>query len=421
MRVRSLDHSATRSGAFARRAGIVTLAAALVAVPLAAAAPANAAAAVVTGAGFSEATVTTTGVAQGVFYDSADQFFASGFDACMFEYNDGTPLASNSVTPIATATAPYATGEKLTAAGFVVGDKYTVAYADATDVAGVATCVAPTLDTAGLVQASITLTQAPPEVPPMQLTASDVKFTRGVPVDQYLSYTTDGLDFSQAGGYMGFGPQSANEPEPGYVYPLEGITIDTLDEGVAGVAPRVHFTGTPKYSGTYSTGFFVTDGTNTGVADVKIITTDKSGVVTPISIDLAIGQPVAGAKVALIAAGLQEGAAWSATVRSTPVIVGSGTIAFGGQLATTVTIPAGLEAGTHSITVLSTNADGSQFSAVLYFTVSATGTLLAVSTSAAELAATGQDFAPSLFVAGGLLFAGAAFASITAIRRRRNA
>jgi len=423
MRARSLDQQATRSGAFARRAGIVTLAAALVAVPLAAAVPANAAPDFpITSVAFDNTALMYGGESKASFNGDPALTRIDDQYICQYQYKNGEPSEYSPTTPSYGVDAPVQRYEYLTSERYTEGDVYTVAYGEPVgtvendDLA----CVVPPLSTPGLPQASLTLT-ATPEVPPVPLTATDLKFTRGVAVDQYLSYTTVGLDFTATGGYMGFGPQSGDEPAPGYINPLEGITIDTLDEATPGKAPRVHFTGTPKYSGTVDTGFFVTDGTNTGVADVKIITTDKTGAATPITIDLAIGQPVAGATVAIVAAGLQEGAAWSATVRSTPIIVGSGTIAFGGQLAARVTIPAGLEAGSHSITVLSTNADGTPFTSVLYFTVSATGTLLAVSTSAAELAATGTDFAPSLFIAGGLLLAGAAFAGVTVIRRRRNA
>ena len=148
---------------------------------------------------------------------------------------------------------------------------------------------------------------------------------------------------------------------------------------------------------------------------------DKNGLVGPISLDAAVGKPIAGSTATIIVEGLQIGAAWSATLRSTPIVIGTGSVNDAGRLAAVVTIPAGLEPGTHSITVLSTSAAGTPYSTVVYFTLSATGTLLAISTSAVELAATGTDVAPSLFVAGGLLLAGAAFTGVTVMRRRRTA
>jgi len=56
---------------------------------------------------------------------------------------------------------------------------------------------------------------------------------------------------------------------------------------------------------------------------------------------------------------------------------------------------------------------------VLYFRVSATGTLLAVSsTPIALLANTGADLTTPAFLAGGLLLAGIALAGVTVYRRR---
>ncbi|WP_411700058.1 hypothetical protein [Conyzicola sp.] len=429
MRALSPVRTATRSAAISRRAGVVVLATALVAAPLAAVSPAFADASVVTGATFTETEVAVDRTAQGIFTDSADQFFAPGFDACMFEYRNGTPLPSNSIATIATATAPYANGPELAAAGFVAGDTYTVAYADATANAdGSVLCVAPALTTAGLVQASIALVEAVPVAPSIPLSAPDVKLTRGVAVDQDIPFTTAGLDFTASGGYIGFGPQSANEPAPGYIDPYTGLKVTILDEGTPGVVPRIHIAGTPTYSSVIKTGFFIVDGENTGEASLNIVIADKDGSITPITIDAANGAAVAGAKVVLITSGLQAGSGWNATVRSTPIVVGSGVIDASGTLSTTVAIPAGLAPGLHSITLAGTNADGSPFSSVVYFSVSATGTLLAVSAVRAtalaalpQLAATGQDVAPSLFVAGGLLLAGAAFAGVTVIRRRRSA
>jgi len=241
-----------------------------------------------------------------------------------------------------------------------------------------------------------------------------------VPFDVTLPISAaSAFDFSDEGGYVDAGPRNSAGYENGELYPYKGIEF-VYTNTEPGVAPTFRIKGTPEYAGSTTVGFEISDRKSVGYGTLTINVANKAGLVSPISIETAAGQPVAGAKVTIIQSGLQDGAAWSATVRSTPIIVGSGTIAVGGQLATTVTIPAGLAAGTHSITVLSTNANGSQFTSVLYFTVSATGTLLAVSTSAIELAATGQDVAPSLFIAGGLLLAGAAFAGVTVIRRRRN-
>jgi hypothetical protein len=433
MRARSLDHTATRSGAIARRAGAVALAAAVVAAPLAIAAPASAAVLdQITSVTFPDTELMQGDETQGYFNDNP-ALTQIEFDTaiCVIEYkNDAVYFASQ---PTYTAVAPLQNRDFLRSNGYVDGDVYTVAYADATvelvNEIETPTCVAPPRDTPGLVQASITLVPTP-EAPyiEVQLSTPDVKLTRGVAVNADIPFSTDGLDFTANGGFIGFGPQFGDEPAAGYVDPYTGIAVTILDEQTPGVTPRIHIEGTPKYSSVIETGFYVGDGTTTGVSDVNIIIADKDGAITPITIDIADGAAVAGAPVALITGGLKEGSVWNATVRSTPIVVGAGVIDASGSLSTTVSIPTGLAAGLHSITLASTAADGTPFTSVLYFAVSSTGTLLAVSATQAtalaalpQLAATGTDLAPSIFVAGGLLLAGAAFVGVGAIRRRRNA
>ncbi len=129
------------------------------------------------------------------------------------------------------------------------------------------------------------------------------------------------------------------------------------------------------------------------------------------------GSLVAGSSVAVSATGLQSTAAYTVVVQSNPQTIGSGN-AVSGAVNTSVTLPSGLEAGWHTLTFTSTAADGSPVSSVLYFKVSASGTLLESSTSIpAELANTGSTLtgilAPATaFILGGLL--------LVAMRRRKS-
>lgn len=50
-----------------------------------------------------------------------------------------------------------------------------------------------------------------------------------------------------------------------------------------------------------------------------------------VNLNLTAGQPVAGATSQVFASGLKPGAAWTVTVRSTPIVVGSGKVAANGQ------------------------------------------------------------------------------------------
>lgn len=427
MRNRSLDRQATRSAAFARRAGIVTAAAALVAVPLAAAAPANAATSdYITAVAF-PVTILSGGEQTNAYFngDTALTSVASP-GVCSAVFLDGA-VADYTYTDPANALLDYDSLVEFD--GAAAGQTVVVGFydQDSSRQDGLDSCSPPALADIALT-ASLTLGQPTPVTPPapepapaIVRTASAAPLTlkQGVPFDQIVSLTVDpGFDFTN-GGFVSAGPQSSAGLENGELNPLEGIVFDYSQPTSGQPQLRVH--GTPKYSGSLSTGFEIGDGVSYATGALVLNVADKNGLVGPISLDAAVGKPIAGSTATIIVEGLQIGAAWSATLRSTPIVIGTGTVNDAGRLAAVVTIPAGLEPGTHSITVLSTSAAGTPYSTVVYFTLSATGTLLAISTSAVELAATGTDVAPSLFVAGGLLLAGAAFTGVTVMRRRRTA
>jgi hypothetical protein len=135
-----------------------------------------------------------------------------------------------------------------------------------------------------------------------------------------------------------------------------------------------------------------------------------------LTINLSTGQLVAGSTVAVAASGLQATAPYTVVVQSTPQTIGSGN-ATAGAVNTSVTLPAGLEAGWHTLTFTSTGSNGSAVTSVTYFKVSASGTLLATaSTIPAELASTGFDGLPYLATGGMLALAGV---TIMLFARRR--
>lgn len=143
-----------------------------------------------------------------------------------------------------------------------------------------------------------------------------------------------------------------------------------------------------------------------------------SSATASLTINASTGQLVAGSTVAVAASGLQATAPYTVVVQSTPQTIGSGN-AVSGAVNTSVTLPAGLEAGWHTLTFSSTASDGSAVTSVAYFKVSASGTLLATaSTLPAELAQTGFDGMPYLF--GGLALATAGAALLLIARRKRS-
>ena len=101
-----------------------------------------------------------------------------------------------------------------------------------------------------------------------------------------------------------------------------------------------------------------------------------------------IGQPVAGQTVGIAASNLALNTNYSVVLRSTPQILEQGTTT-ATFMNTTVTIPAGLEPGWHSITFSAVRSDGVSTEQVAYFKISESGILLSTSTVIpAELAFT---------------------------------
>ena len=140
--------------------------------------------------------------------------------------------------------------------------------------------------------------------------------------------------------------------------------------------------------------------------------------------------PVAGGTVAVRASGLTPGAAYRVELHSTPTDVGTLTAASDGTVAGTVTIPAGTEAGAHTLTLL--DASGAAVSDPAALTVSAaqvagttttgtTGTTTAAHHAGPAVATGGTTLAaatpwPGMALAGlGL----GALAALAVTRRRR--
>jgi hypothetical protein len=100
-----------------------------------------------------------------------------------------------------------------------------------------------------------------------------------------------------------------------------------------------------------------------------------SGFALDLDLALEVGDTVAGADVNVSASGLQPATSWDLVLRSTPITLDFGTVGDGGSVASTVTIPAGLEPGWHTLTLTGTGADGKTYQRVASFLIAADGTL----------------------------------------------
>jgi hypothetical protein len=194
-----------------------------------------------------------------------------------------------------------------------------------------------------------------------------------------------------------------------------GLSINSSTGVISGTPTAVTGQGAPAVQ---IRGTGATSGLVNIVPTVTIAASNGGGssASANLTLNASTGQLVAGSTVAVVASGLQPTAPYSVVVQSTPQTIGSGN-ATAGAVNTSVTLPAGLEAGWHTLTFTSTAANGSAVSSVTYFKVSASGTLLATSsTIPTELANTGFDALPYLATGAMLTLAGA---TILLFARRR--
>jgi hypothetical protein len=113
-----------------------------------------------------------------------------------------------------------------------------------------------------------------------------------------------------------------------------------------------------------------------------------------------IGDNSEGAEAGYSAKGLLSGSTWTLTLRSTPQVLATGITPASGIISGTVVIPAGLEAGWHSLTLTGTDLNGNPISDVVWFEVDAAGIIIA---EAERLADTGSKLNELMLgLAGGI-------------------
>jgi LPXTG-motif cell wall-anchored protein len=130
--------------------------------------------------------------------------------------------------------------------------------------------------------------------------------------------------------------------------------------------------------------------TQTYLTDTQdvVFSISSSAPAMSLNLDMAAGTTVANSSVDYAAAGLQNNSAWTLIVRSDPQTIASGTFS-GTLLNGSAQLPAGLEAGWHSITLTGIGPSGNTISQAVWFEVSSSGTLL--QTSGSEPASTSSN------------------------------
>ena len=247
-------------------------------------------------------------------------------------------------------------------------------------------------------------------------------FTRGAAVDTILTFDGhDNFDW-RWGGSAEIGALPAG-------LDAEVLNVWSDDE----TPPTLHIYGTPTTAGATDSVVYLED--DDMDAEITItLTVVNEPVAADLSLHALVGELVAGSDVAYSASGLQQGAAWTLTARSTPQVIAQGTVPVSGSISGVATIPANLEAGWHTLTLESTDNTGAALTRVVYFEIGSNGQLLSSNYTGipaveaavdnvepiveAELAATG--FSGGNGALGALALALAGTLLLGAAVRRRN-
>jgi LPXTG-motif cell wall-anchored protein len=144
---------------------------------------------------------------------------------------------------------------------------------------------------------------------------------------------------------------------------------------------------------------------STGAPGVSLVVKDAAGATVSDGATLA-----GGAKLSVTADGFTSGETVTITVQSTPVVLATVTADGSGVITTTVTLPASLAAGDHTLTV--TGATSTATASLAFVVVAAgsgggTGSEPGTGTGSGSLPDTGANIAGPLAIAFGLLVAGA--------------
>lgn len=250
----------------------------------------------------------------------------------------------------------------------------------------------------------------------------------------------------------GYGPRSTRSSaatplsSPGAPTSVQGVAGDAgvalawTAPTVTGGTPVVTYTATASPGGASCTILApitncdisgLTNGTNYTftVAATNIIGTGSSsvstGVMKPLSpaatsttfeivIDVVVGDPVAGGSAEFSSTGLEPSSPWTLIVHSTPRLLSSGAAGSAGTILGNATIPTGLEAGWHALTLAGRDYLGREASSTTWFEINAAGELIGSSRSdptidsaaAAKLANTGAATREIAALACALLAAG---------------
>jgi hypothetical protein len=156
----------------------------------------------------------------------------------------------------------------------------------------------------------------------------------------------------------------------GFPAPTYRVTSGSLPDGLSLDENNGTVTGITANGGKYT---FVIGATNElATTNFNPVTVAVIGVKTEIGVSAKIGDEITGKTVAIASQGLKPLIEYEVILRSTPQTIASGKTSTIGAVEEQTKIPGGLEPGWHSITLTSTNPDGTPFEKAVYFQVTET-------------------------------------------------
>jgi len=156
----------------------------------------------------------------------------------------------------------------------------------------------------------------------------------------------------------------------GFPAPTYRLTYGSLPDGLALDAVTGEVTGIATNGGKFT---FVVGATNElATTNFKPVTVEVIGVKSEIGVNAKIGDEITGKTIGIASQGLKPLIDYEVILRSTPQTIASGRTNSIGALEEQTKIPGGLEPGWHSITLASTNSDGTPFEKAVYFQVTET-------------------------------------------------
>lgn len=172
-------------------------------------------------------------------------------------------------------------------------------------------------------------------------------------------------------------------------------------------------------SGSFDQSFGGVAGANLRIDSVSIDPI-LTGPDVELTLDAQIGDHLGGTPVSIVGANLKPSSEYTLTLRSTPIVLHTGTTDPAGAFSASPLLPASIEPGAHTLTLVGTAPDGSEVRDIAYITVGQNGELLYLSFTAPEkrLPDAGADAATPLVASAALLLLGAIGLGITARRHR---